>query len=130
MKPAAFVLMLMLVPVLGSACAPAQPITEPDLVIITMYEALNKDDIDGAMAFIADDALFVTATVFRGKDGIREFMQGLSDHQARYEVIDLQVEGEEVTWTLKGTMDVKSFERPIRAEIQDGKIVKLFGTWY
>ena len=122
--------MLMLVPVLGSACAPAQPITEPDLVIITMYEALNKDDIDGAMAFIADDALFVTATVFRGKDEIREFMQGLSDHQARYEVIDLQVEGEEVTWTLKGTMDVKSFERPIRAEIQDGKIVKLFGTWY
>ncbi len=129
MKSATIVLMFMLVIAVGSACASTQPITEPGLVIEAMYEALNEDDIDGAMAFLSDDALFVTGTVYRGKAQIREFVQGLADHQARYEVIDLQVKGEEVAWTLIGTMDVRSFERPIQAEVQDGKIVKLIGTW-
>ncbi len=129
MKSATIVLMSMRVTILASACASTEPITEPGLVIEAMYETLNEDDIDGAMAFISDDALFVTGTVHRGKAQIREFVQGLADHQARYEVIDLQVEGEEVAWTLKGTMDVRSFERPIQAEVQDGKIVKLTGQW-
>ncbi len=129
MKSAAIVLMSMLVTILASACASTEPITEPGLVIEAMYEALNEDDIDRAMAFISDDALFVTGTVHRGKAQIRKFVQGLADHQARYEVIDLQVEGVEVAWMLKGTMDVRSFERPIQAEVQDGKIVKLIGQW-
>ncbi|NIN65730.1 MAG: DUF4440 domain-containing protein, partial [Anaerolineae bacterium] len=98
--------------------------------IEAMYEALTRDDIDGAMEFIADDALFVTGPVLRGKAEIRDFLQGLADRDARYEVIDLQVDGNEATWILRGTMDVKSFERTIQAETQDGVIIKLTGPWY
>jgi ketosteroid isomerase-like protein len=130
MKSSTIGIVFLLVSVVAPACGATQPITDPASVIEVFYEALNAGDVDGAMAFVADDALFVVGGVFKGKAQIREFVQGGVDRHAQYELTNLQAEGDTATWLLSAREDFRGFdENSIEAVVQEGKITKLSGKW-
>ena len=127
MKSPTIVLMTMLVTSLASACASTQPITEPGPVIEAFYEALNGGDLDAAMSFVGQDAKFITFSVFSGQAEIRESLQKSIDRNTRYEVDNIQVEGDTVTWILRASADFGACERPMQAVVQNVKIEFLEG---
>jgi limonene-1,2-epoxide hydrolase len=58
-----------------AACGPAAT-PAPAAVVQRYYEAVNAKQLDAAMAFIADDAVFVNPYgTFRGKDDVRASLQ-------------------------------------------------------
>jgi hypothetical protein len=66
--------LILILATLLSACAPAQP--EPAAIVQRYYEALNKKELDTAMTFIADDAIFVNPYgTFKGKNDVRQSLQ-------------------------------------------------------
>jgi ketosteroid isomerase-like protein len=66
--------LILILATLLSACAPAQP--EPAAIVQRYYEALNKKELDTAMTFVADDAVFVNPYgTFKGKNDVRQSLQ-------------------------------------------------------
>jgi ketosteroid isomerase-like protein len=118
--------MSMLVTLLASACASTQPITEPVAVIEAFHEALNDGDLDAAMNFVADDARFITDTLHEGKAQVRVFFEGVLATNPHYELSDLKLEGDTVTWIGQVTFEGGGFAPgPFEAVVQNGKIVSL-----
>ncbi len=98
MKSPPVVLMSMLVTLLGSACASTQPITEPVAVIEAFEDALNDGDLDTAMSFVADDAIFVVGSLYTGKTEITELYRELLGVGYQSELSDLRGDGDKVSW--------------------------------
>ncbi len=125
MKSPTVVLMSMLVTLLASACASTQPITEPIAVIEAFEEALNDGDLDTAMSFVADDAIFVVGSLYTGKTEITELYQELLGVGYQSELSDLRADGDKVSWTEEATMSVGAHEHQLEAVVQEGMIVSL-----
>ena len=95
------VLALMLIVVMEAGCAPAQ-VTDPVAVVQAAYERANKGDLDGFMAFIADDAVEADPNGrIVGAQAIRELWIGEIATQIRIELSDLSADGNVVTYTAK-----------------------------
>ncbi len=123
MKSPTVVLMSMLVPLLASACASAQPITEPAPVIEAFEEALNDGDLDAAMSFVADDARFIINSLYAGKAEIRKLYQGPLDLGYHSELSDLRADGDKVSWAGRVTIGGGVSEDSYEAVVQEGLIV-------
>ena len=126
MKSSTIVLVTALVTLLASACAPAQPIIEPVAVIEAFYKAINDDDLDTAMSFVADDAKFMFVLTYTGKAEIRTIFQDVRDLGIERElsVSDLQADGDKVSWMLETIIvGAGSYYASYEGVVQDGVIV-------
>ena len=103
--------------------ASAQQETDPASVIKAFHAAQNAKDIDGAMAFVADDATFKTPTgVYTGAD-VRNFVQRQVDSNTLVEESDFQVSGDKVNWHAQVTRGgAPVFSGPVEAIVQAGQI--------
>ena len=126
MKIHTIVAMSMLVTSLASACASTEPNTDPVSVIEAFHEALNNGDLDAAMSFVADDAKFITDTLYTGKAEVRGFYERVLGSDPHYELSDFKLEGDTVTWIAEVTQYEGEFSpTPTEAVVQNGKIVSL-----
>ncbi len=118
------VLGLAVISLIACACGAPPANTDPASVIQAFYEAINAEDVDAAMTFVADDAEFSTAHGDgTGIAQVRDLIQFLVDSNYQYELRDFMVEGETVTWTYDVSSSTRHFE-DIAAEavIKAGKI--------
>ena len=107
------------------SCAPAQP-TDPKAIILASNEYINQGNVDGFMKFFAEDAVMAdehSRTV--GSQAIQDYMQKeIVDKDFRFEISDLSVDGNIVTYTCHtymGNMDLGTY--PGLDVIKDGKII-------
>lgn len=92
---------LMLLLAGAAGCAPAQA-TDPVQIVQAAYDRANKGDLDGFMAFIADDAVEADPNGrIVGAQAIRELWIGEIATQIRIELSDLSADGNVVTYTAK-----------------------------
>ena len=96
------------VTVAGCEAAPAA--ADPASVVQAFFDALNAGDVDEAMSYVAEDALFIFPEVYIGKEQIRDFFLR---------------EADSVTWSATVTTDDSKFEGSVDAVVQEGKIVSL-----
>ncbi len=115
----------MLLTLLASACASSQSITEPVAVIEAFGEALNDLDLEAAMSFVAEDAEFKFPQTFSGKSQIRGAFQRVIDEgwQWQAELIEIQADGDNVSWTNLLTRGADKREFSYKAVVQEGLIV-------
>ncbi|MDQ6671447.1 MAG: nuclear transport factor 2 family protein [Chloroflexota bacterium] len=121
---------------LVASMAAAQAGSDPAAVISAYEAARNQRDIDGALAYFADDATVTQrSTNYAGKDEIRKYLDA-SSTRARFVVVtDRRSNGNRVTWTeraggqgqgqqsLNGPLSSSpSFQITVEAIVQDGKI--------
>ena len=133
MKRPGIALVSFLIAVLASACASAQPVTEPVSVIEAFYEAVNDGDLDTAMGFVDDDASFSirggpTTATYTGAVEIQDYLQQVIDRNSQHELIDLMLESDTVTWVLNMTNTLGKSSGVEEAVVQDGKIVSFKGN--
>ena len=110
-----------------SACGTSQESTDPASVIQAHFEALGAGDVEEALALVADDATFnILGDVFTGKAQIREEAQKVvSNRSPSYELSNIQVDGDKVTYTNKVTIGSTVHILTSEAVVQDGKIVSV-----
>lgn len=126
----------MLVLVLALPVALYAQETDPMSVITAWQDAMNAGDADAALAWLADDA-FITLVpppmeghdgVFRGKEEIRAWWEGLYAANGTSSLSNCQVDGETVTCILNYTDDglqgigVDSIDNEFVVIVRDGKI--------
>jgi hypothetical protein len=97
------ILLAVLPPTFLVSCAGAPP-TEPAAVVKAAYESYNKGDLDGYLGYFSDDAvLCAPGGCSHGIQGIREYITlHVPAGTRRYELGDLVVEGNVVTYTANG----------------------------
>jgi hypothetical protein len=97
-----FLILLSLIGLL-TACQSASETAamDPAAVMDAYTAAINAHDIEAALAFVADDAVYERPTgQFKGKAEIRGFIEGLIARDVKVELIgERQVTGEQVRWT-------------------------------
>lgn len=108
--------------------------TDPEAVVTAAYEAINAGDVEGALAYYADDAVvnIVPFSTHTGTEEIRAYFEGNAALNAKLEYENLQVEGDTVTGTVWYTDDDLralglNLEGIEELTVQDGKIVA--ATW-
>jgi ketosteroid isomerase-like protein len=110
--------------------------TDPAAVVMARAEATNAGDVDAAIAYFADDAVYKivdpppgTPDTFTGKDEIRGRLETLVALNASMEVEIQQVDGDKVTVLTKFAddplkeMGVDFIEGVEEYTVQDGKIM-------
>ena len=122
----------LLVILLGlSACQP----TPAESIVQGFIDAQNAGDVEGALAFLADNAVIQLVPppvegddgVFTGKEEIRAWYETLAALHGEGELSDIKVEGDQVTAILTYTDDslkqigVDSSDNEWVVSIQDGK---------
>jgi len=108
---------------------------DPMSIINAWVEALNAGDIDGALSYLADDAVVTivppapgTSGVFTGKGEIRGWYEGIVGEHGVTTLSDCQVDGETVTCvnTYTGdsftSMGIDSVVAEWVAVVRDGKL--------
>ena len=109
---------------------------DPVSMIMAWNDAMNAGDADAALAFLADDAYIQLVPppmeghdgVFRGKEEIRAWWEGLYAQNGASTVSNCQVDGETVTCLLNYTDDglkglgLDSIDNDFVVTVQDGKI--------
>jgi hypothetical protein len=134
-----------------ASMAKAQAGVDPAAVITGYEMARNRRDLDGALAYFADDASIVQRTTsFTGKDEIRKFLDASSTRSRFVVVSDRHTSGNRVTWnertggpggpgpntpgqgqntglngTLANNAASSAFVVSVEAVVQDGKIRSL-----
>ncbi len=64
-----------------------EPLLDPITVVKSYYDALNAKDIDQAMSFVANDAVFINPTgTYEDPDAIRDSLQGLATENITFEL--------------------------------------------
>ena len=115
--------LLLLLPSCGGGAGSA---TDPAAVIKGFDAAQNAKNIDTAMTFVADDAVFNTPTGnFTGKDQVRKWVEDQVKSNDKVESFDFQVTGEKVMWKtniFRGGSTSPVFVASNDATVQAGKI--------
>lgn len=83
-----------------SSIVRAQPGADP-VAVVTAYEmARNRQDVEGALAYFADNAMVTQRnTTFSGKDEIRNYLSSVVTRARFIAVSDRHASGNIVTWT-------------------------------
>ncbi|MFQ5944774.1 MAG: hypothetical protein ACE5NC_00780 [Anaerolineae bacterium] len=121
---------------LVSACASTPTSTDSLSVIQTYFHARNAGDLDGAMALVADDAMFIVGPVIyrgsfhTGTAEIRVLHEGEEGRNTRFEVSNLLLDDSEadrdtIDGSLYVTTDIDEGWAHFEAIVQEGKIVAL-----
>ena len=128
MKIPLFALSAIMLAVLVS-CAPAACTdkTDPASVVKAYYDAENADDLEAAMALIADDAVFTfpLAGQHTGQDEIREWEQYAMQKGGDIELSNIQVADETVTFTANFLWGGLRLKHDYEVIVQCGKIKSL-----
>ena len=110
----------------ASACATEPTVTDPASVVQDFHDKINAGDLDGAMAYVPENASYFTFRLLEGKEQIREFYQMEIERNTRYELGDIEVNGNEVSYTLNIDSDVqKDVEWIVDAVVKDGMLISL-----
>jgi hypothetical protein len=74
---------------------------DPGAVVDAYTAAINTGNVDAAIAFVADNAVYNRpGGQFVGKDQVRGFIEGLVERQAQIELLgSREVYGEYVRWS-------------------------------
>lgn len=107
--------------------------TDPAAVMDAYTAAINAHDVEAALAYVADDAVYNRPTgQFTGKEQIRGFIESLIARNVRVELVgERQVQGDRVTWTSRVFLsDPENPDGPpleivnnSESVVQNGKIV-------
>jgi ketosteroid isomerase-like protein len=120
-------LLLILIGILLASCGPTQP-KDPIAVVQAAYERLNERDVAGYLEYFSEQAVMVDPTDLQmdGKNAIREYVENeLLTSNLRFELSDLQADGNTVTYTVKAfhyTTEVDSQSDTLDVVV-DGKIL-------
>jgi len=97
---------IMLSMLAAPAAVSAQPV-DPAEVIDAYTAAINAHDVEGALTYVADSAVYVRpGGQFIWKEEIRGFIEGLIAQNVRVELVgERQVEGDRVSWTSRVYLD-------------------------
>ena len=106
MKPKFTCVVLMAILIQGlllSACTSASTATtfeasSPEEIVQGFYQALNDGNLETALTFIADDIECRGHCYITGKDSFQPFIQGNIDHNDQFEISELKVAGDRVTF--------------------------------
>ncbi len=119
-------IMVIFVALLASACSSEEQATDPASVLQGFYDKLNAGDLDGAMAYVPEDATYILRGVHSGKREITEFFRLEIGRNTRYEWSDIEVDGTEVVYGLTITSDEGIFrfsELLFDAVVEDGMLI-------
>lgn len=129
-------LSLIVIIALLTACQSAtsgQP-TDPAAVMDAYTEAINAHDVEKALSYVADDAVYERPNgAFNGKAEIRNFVEDLVARNVHVELIgERQVDGEQVTWHSRVMIDdpenpdgpQMELRNDSTSIVRDGKIVR------
>lgn len=108
---------------------------DPESVVRAWHEATHAGDVDAALEYLADDATVTLVPpppgmsgTLQGKDAIRDWYEQQAAGNAESEIIELQVNGNQVTLretyvddSLRG-MGVQEVELVVEAVVEDGLI--------
>lgn len=119
-------IMLFLFIVTVSACGSSRTSTDPAAVLQAYFEALGAGDVEGAQALVTDDATFnILGNELSGKGQIQEYNQEAVLDNPSFELSNIQVDGDQVTYTNRVTIGSQIFTLTSEAVVQDGKIVSI-----
>ena len=108
---------------------------DPAAVIEAVYNAVSANDIEGAVALLADDAVLTLVPppagldgTFVGKEEIGAWFEGLAADNVRYEFSDVMTNGDMATMTLVSYDDF--FDNVVGGPAEfDGVAVVQDGLW-
>ena len=134
MKPKYIYVMLFVILIQGlSACGSASTATAtttleaagPDEVVQGFYQAMNDGDLESAMTFVADDIECRGHCYITGKDSFQTFIQGNIDHDDQFEISELTVDGDKVTFNYVIHRSDSVFARGVDSvmQVQAGQII-------
>jgi len=88
------ILLMVLVVLLALPMALYAQETDPEAVLTAVYEAMNAGDVEGALAYYADDAVvnIVPFATHTGKEEIRAYFEGNAALNATLEHENVQVD--------------------------------------
>lgn len=125
---ALFIVLILMI----NACQAGGP-TNPAAVMDAYTAAINAHDVEAALQYVADDAVYERPTgQFQGKDEVRTFIENLIAQDVHVELLgERTVEGEKVTWmsqvTLKDPQNPDASPTVIvnnsESIVRDGKII-------
>jgi len=92
-------------PTLAPTAIPESVGPDPIIVIQDFYAALNANDVDTAMALVAEDAHWRGIPTLTGKDRVRDYLQGGIDAGYTTEISDLRATKGRVTFTSEAFKD-------------------------
>lgn len=102
----------------------APEVLSPDKIVQGFYQAMNDGDIETAISLTADDIECRGHCYITGKDAFQTFIQGNIDHDDRFEISKLKVDGNKVTFNYIIYRANSVLARGVDSvmQIQDGKI--------
>lgn len=140
-----FVILAQTLAACGTAATPAAPASEPTLaptsapaptatpepadpaeIVQGFWAAMMAEDVDAAMAFLAEDAKCRGACYFSSTDSFNAYLQGIIKAGLTTEISDIAVEGDTVTYLYKvfrNGVVVEDSEEGESMQILDGKII-------
>ena len=109
-------------PIIATA---APEFVSPDEIVQDFYQAMNDGDIETAISFAGNDIECRGHCYITGKDAFQTFIQGNVDHNDRFEISELRVDGNKVTFNYVIYRANSVLARGIDSvmQIQDGKII-------
>lgn len=130
MKPKFICVVLMAILFQGwllSACTNASTLeaSSPEEIVQGFYQAMNDGDLETAMTFIADGIECRGHCYITGKDSFQTFIQGNIDHNDQFEISDLKVTGDKVTFNYIIRRGDSVLARGVDSvmQVQDGQII-------
>ncbi len=104
--------------------------TSPEDVAQALIAAEDSNNVDAAVAAFADDAVVTLAdgSVYNTPEGIRGWQQALADGHFRLEPVNMQVDGNTVSWTGEISLDafralgIASMGGNWTLDIENGKV--------
>jgi hypothetical protein len=113
-----------------SACANVSVATTPEVagpdeIVQSFYQAMNDGDLESAMTFIANDIECRGHCYLTGNDSFQTFIQGNIDHNDQFEISELRVNGDQVTFNYIIHRGDSVFARGVDSvmQVQDGQII-------
>ena len=106
-----------------AACASQSP-SDPAEVVQAFYAALNDGDLEAAMSFVSDEVQCRGHCYTNGQEPFRALIQENIAHEDVFEISDLQVEGDTVTFDYLITRGASVFARGVDSvmRVEAGKI--------
>jgi ketosteroid isomerase-like protein len=114
-------------PTLAPTVTPTPEPPDSAEVVQNFWDAMKAQDVNAAMAFIADNALCRGYCYFSGKETFRSVLQGMVNSGNITEISIVKVEGDTVTYNYKvyrnGFVVEDNADEGETMQVQDGKII-------
>lgn len=120
-------LFVLLASILTACGAPAPSVSDPVTIAQGFWDAIQAQNVDAAMAFVADDIVTDGLPAhFTNKADFSAFMVSGEKDGSIFEITDLKLASEDtVTYTMKVDLrgNIEPFSGLGKLQVKDGKIV-------